>query len=106
MSLTPRPLPRAQLQQMRDTARRQARTMSGIGAALIGVALAALAMVAFIVLDYHFEQPLHRIIKLFAGATLGITVVTVPFVGLLAYPVVTPFLSWIPPVPLPGVNAL
>jgi hypothetical protein len=94
------------MHEVRAAARRQARMASGVTVAVVGSVLAALTMLVVVVLDYRFEQPIHRVIKLLAAAGLGISVLFVPWVGLLAFPVVAPFLPWIPPIPVPGVNAL
>lgn len=106
MSSSPRPLGDPRLHEVRESARRHARAMSGATVAVFGSVLVALTMIAVVVLDYRFEQPFHRVIKLLLAAALGISVLFVPWAGLLCFPVVAPFLPWIPPLPLPGVNAL
>src|SRR5262245_41747907 len=106
MTAGPRPLSADELREIREASRRQARTLSGIGLAMVGVALTAITMVGIIVLDYHFHQPFHRVAKLLGAAALGLGVMMLPNVGLLVFPVILPFLAWIPPVPIPGVNTL
>jgi O-antigen ligase len=106
MSRAPRPLTADELREVRDASRRQARELSGIGVALIGVASIAFLMLAIIVLDYKFHQPFHRVAKLLGAGALGLGVVLKPWLGLLVFPVILPFLSWIPPVPIPGMNTL
>lgn len=105
MTLEPRSFHDAQLRDLRDASRRQAQSASGVAVAIIGGAFALIAMAAVVVLDYQFNQPVHRVIKLVMAAGLGISVILKPYIGLLALPVITPFLPWIPPVPIPGVNA-
>lgn len=106
MSGSPRSYGGPQMRDVRDSARRQARAVSGVTIALLGSLFAAVTMVLVVVLDYQFHQPIHRVIKLLLAGGLGISVLFVPWAGLLAFPVVAPFLPWIPPVPVPGVNAL
>ncbi len=106
MTPAPRPLTAAELREVRDASRRQARAMSGIGLALIGVALTAFTMLVIIVLDYRFHQPFYRVAKVLAAGTLGLFVMLTPMVGLFAFPIILPYLSWIPPIPVPGMNTL
>jgi O-antigen ligase len=80
--------------------------MSGGGMALVGGLLVAIALTLVIVLDYQFNQPTHRVLKIVAGGLVGLGVLFKPFIGLFLYPIVVPFLPWIPPIPVPGMNAL
>jgi O-antigen ligase len=68
--------------------------------------LAVVVIGAFIVLDYNFDQDPHRIVKILLGAALIGAIVLQPWIGLMVLPVATPFLSWMPRVPIPGVNVL
>lgn len=106
MTLDPHSLNSAELQQLREAARRQARSVSGAGLAAIGGLLVAFVLAVVVVLDYRFEQPTHRLLKIVAGGMIGVFVLMKPFVGLFLYPMVTPYLPWIPPIPIPGMNAL
>lgn len=90
----------------RAAARRQAPVLAGALPALWGMALAAMLMAAVVMLDYTFDQDPHRILKVAAGvAALGFVMLNPKF-GLLLLPVVTPFLPWMPPTPIPGLNPL
>ena len=91
---------------LRDQARRQGRTLSSGMVVLLGAAVAVIAVVLFAVLDYGFGQDPHRLAKILAGATLLTTILARPDFGLLSLPVLTPFLGWMPKLPLPGVNPL
>jgi hypothetical protein len=79
---------------------------AGARTLLIGVGIAVAVMLAVALLDYRLNQPVHRVAKLLLAAALGAGVLLKPWVGLFCFPVVVPFLGWIPPVPIPGVNTL
>ena len=106
MTRGPRPLTADELREVRESSRKHARAMSGIGVALTGAAMVALTMIVVGVLDYKFHQPFHRVVKLLGAAALGLSVLLLPWIGLLAFPVVVAYLPWIPPIPVPGMNAL
>lgn len=90
----------------RAAARRQAPAVSGTLPALGGMAVVLFVMAAVILLDYTFDQDPHRILKVaIAVAAFGLILI-VPKIGLLVLPVATPFLPWMPPTPLPGLNVL
>jgi O-antigen ligase len=99
----PRPAP---VVEARSAAQRQARRLSAGLAAVLGTALALVLVVAFVVLDYRFGQEAHRLVKILVGGSLGTSVLLVPRFGLLLLPIATPFMSWMPHIPLPGVNVL
>jgi O-antigen ligase len=63
-------------------------------------------MTAFVALDYRFDQDPHRIVKVGLGVLALGAICAQPRFGLLLLPVVTPFLPWVPPLPIPGLNAL
>lgn len=92
--------------EVRATARRQAQGWSGLLVVLVAMGLAALAMVAFIALDYYFHQDPHRIAKVALGLCALGGILAYPRFGLLLVPLVTPFLPWVPPAPVPGLNVL
>lgn len=92
--------------EVRSAARRQAQGLSGALVAVLGMSLAALVMIAFIALDYVFHQDPHRIAKVGVGLCALGGILAFPRFGLLLVPVVTPFLSWVPPTPIPGLNVL
>ncbi len=92
--------------QARAVARRQARGLSGLMVVLPGMLVAVLLMVVFILLDYTFDQDPHRIFKVALGVLALGSIMAIPKLGLLILPVVTPFLPWVPPTPIPGLNPL
>lgn len=92
--------------EVRSAARRQAASLSGGLIALVGMGVAALLMAAFIALDYVFLQDPHRIVKVGIGLGALGGILAFPRFGLLLVPVVTPFLPWVPPTPIPGLNVL
>ena len=105
MSTAPRPV-ESLTREVRESARRQADRFSGGGGwALFASAAAMAVMLVVIVLDYYFNQEPTRLIKVFAGATAFGAILMAPKYGLLVLPVAMPFLTWIPPLPVPGMNA-
>jgi len=93
-------------QRARSAARRQAAALSGALPALGGMAVVLVVMAAIVLLDYTFDQDPHRIVKVALGVgALGFILLNPKF-GLLLLPVVTPFLPWMPPAPVPGLNPL
>lgn len=106
MTLAPPPAHRSAVEAARAAARAQARGVPGAMAGALAAALALAIVVLFVALDYRFDQDPHRLVKLLAGAALIAAVLFRPLVGLLALPVVTPFLPWLPKLPIPGVNPL
>jgi hypothetical protein len=92
--------------EIQSAARRQARRISAGLAAALGTAVALLLIVALVALDYRFGQEAHRLVKILVGVALGGLVLIIPRFGLFLLPVATPFLSWMPRIPVPGVNVL
>jgi O-antigen ligase len=92
--------------EVRAAARRQAERWSGAGAMFAGILVVGVLMGAFIVLDYTFDQDPHRILKVAIGLLAIGGIVSRPTFGLLLLPIVSPFLPWVPPTPIPGLNAL
>jgi len=74
--------------------------------AVVGGLMVTFALLMVVVLDYRFNQPTHRLLKIISGGMIGVGVLLKPFVGLFLFPIVSPFLPWIPPIPVPGMNAL
>jgi O-antigen ligase len=106
MSAGPGPRRPDAARQARSAAHRQAPALSGALPAIAGIAVAVLLVAAVIVLDYTFDQDPHRILKVGMGlGALGFIALN-PRIGLLVLPVVTPFLPWMPPTPVPGLNPL
>lgn len=92
--------------QVRAEAQRQTSSLAaGLGLAF-GVLVAAVGVAAIVVLDYGFGQAPHRVIKLLLGVAGMGWVLVQPRLGLFLIPVITPFLPWVPPLPIPGLNAL
>jgi O-antigen ligase len=106
MSTEPRMASAPQLREVRAAARRQASTLWGGTMLVVGTLIVAAVMVLVVVLDYHFNQPIHRVIKFLLGAAAGAGFVLVPWSGLFIIPIAVPFLPWVPPIPVPGMNAL
>jgi O-antigen ligase len=100
------PGPRNVSAEVRGAARRQAQQWSGAGPLIAGMAITAFLMVVFVTLDYKFDQDPHRIVKVGLGVLALGAIFAQPRFGLLLLPVVTPFLTWVPPLPIPGLNAL
>jgi O-antigen ligase len=92
--------------EVREAARRAAGSARGAGAVITGIALTVFLMLAFIVLDYTFDQDPHRIFKVALGLLALGWIMVNPKIGLLVLPVAAPFLPWVPPAPIPGLNAL
>lgn len=103
MSLETRTAPAGDL---REAARRQARGVPTALGALVGTLLAVCLVAVFVILDYRLNQAPHRLVKLVVGAGVIVTILMRPRIGLLVIPVVTPFLGWIPVLPVPGMNPL
>jgi O-antigen ligase len=73
---------------------------------LFAAAIALVLVGAFVVLDYRMQQDPHRLVKILIAVSAMGAIVIWPRVGLLVLPVVTPFLAWLPRIPVPGVNIL
>lgn len=104
--MSPGPSAPAPVAEARGIAQRQARQLSAGLAAVLGTALALVLVVATVVLDYRMGQEPHRLVKILLGVGLGAAIVFVPGFGLFALPIATPFLSWMPRIPLPGMSIL
>lgn len=105
MAHSPTPAPSHVPREIRAEAQRQAKSLSLKLVLLVGTVAALFSVAAIALLDYQFGQAPHRLIKLLIGVSLMAWIVIRPRIGLFVIPVVTPFLPWIPPVPVPGVNA-
>lgn len=106
MTLEPRPSSSSPLRDVRDQAREQARTLSAGLIAALGAGAGLLLVGLFVVLDYKFDQDPHRLFKLLLGAVAFAGILMRPKLGLFLLPIVTPFLPWVPPAPVPGLNPL
>jgi O-antigen ligase len=106
MSTQPRPVAPVIGSEIRASARRGARSLSGGLLALFAGAMALLVVVGFVLLDYKFDQDAHRLVKIMAGMAAGLFVVLQPYLGLWLLPVAVPFLDWLPELPVPGLNTL
>ena len=106
MNNPPAPMRRDAGVEVRLGARRLAERWSGAGPAIVGIVVVAFLMSAFILLDYTFNQDPHRVLKVALGLLAIGGIMSRPRFGLLLLPVITPFLTWVPPTPIPGLNAL
>ncbi len=106
MSFEPHAGPGAQVHEAREAARRQAATLSGPLLALLGSVVAVFVVGVFVLLDYTFDQDPHRLVKILIGASAIGAILAMPRFGLLLLPIVTPFLAWLPVLPVPGMNPL
>lgn len=68
--------------------------------------LACVMVFAFVVLDYKFDQEPHRLVKILLGVTMFGAIVVWPRFGLTLLPIATPFLIWLPKIPVPTLNPL
>jgi hypothetical protein len=96
----------APVAEARGVARRQAQRLSAGLALTLGTSVALVLVVAFVALDYRFSMETHRLVKLLLGGGLAVSIVLVPRLGFFLLPVATPFLSWVPRIPVPGVSIL
>ncbi len=96
----------APVAEARGAARRHARRLSAGLAVAFGTALALVLVVGFVALDYRFGQEPHRLVKIALGGAVGVWILLIPRLGLFLLPVATPFLSWMPRIPVPGLNIL
>lgn len=106
MSIPPGSTTQVPFEEMRLTAKRQARTLSTGLVAVVAMTLGVLVVGLFVLLDYRFAQDPHRLIKILLGFTFIATVFVRPRIGLFFLPVLMPFLAWLPRIPVPGVNTL
>ena len=96
----------APVAEARGAARRQARRLSAGLAVAFGTTLALALVVAFVTLDYRFGQEPHRLVKILLGGGVGASILLIPRFGLFLLPVASPFLSWMPRIPVPGMSIL
>ena len=92
--------------EVRVGARRQAEAISRHMVVFAAIAVVFIVMCSLIALDYLFVQETHRVIKVLLGVVALGAILAMPRVGLVLLPVVTPFLPWVPPAPIPGLNPL
>lgn len=104
MTAGPRQVPVPVAEELRASARRQARTLSGGAVALLAIGFAAILVIGFMVLDYRFNQYPHRLVKILIGATAGATILILPHLGLMVIPIANPFIPVLPLIPIPGLN--
>lgn len=72
----------------------------------IAALIALLGMGLMVMLDYNLRQDPHRLIKVVLGLLMVGAIALRPRVGLFALPVLTPFMSWLPRIPAPGLNMM
>jgi hypothetical protein len=90
----------------RGAARRQARQISAGLAIALGTLLALVSVAGLVALDYRFNLAAHRLVKLLLGGGLAVSIAFIPRFGFFLLPVATPFMSWMPRIPVPGVSIL
>ncbi len=90
--------------ELRASARRSAERSQSLLPLVIAVVAAVVLTALFIVLDYQFDQADHRLFKLMGGMLAFAGILSQPHFGLLLLPVAVPFLPWVPPAPIPGLN--
>ena len=93
-------------EQIRAGARRQAQNVSRATPVFLAIGMVVFIMAVLIIVDYKFVMETHRVVKILLGFVALGAIVAMPRVGLLLLPVITPFLAWVPPTPLPGLNPL
>jgi O-antigen ligase len=106
VTLDPRTLGGGAVREAREAARRQARALSGGLVALLATGFGVLFVVVLALLDYVFDQDPHRLVKILLGVAVIGAILSRPRFGLMLLPVATPFLSWLPVIPAPGLNTL
>ncbi len=104
MSPTTGPRGRDVGEEMRRAAQRGAERHQSLPGLLVAMGAAAILMIGFIVLDYHLDQADHRLFKILGGLLAFAGILSQPHFGLLLLPIASPFLPWIPPAPVPGLN--
>jgi O-antigen ligase len=92
--------------EVRVAARRQAEAISRHMVTFAALAVVVIIMCALIALDYLFVQETHRVVKVLLGVIALGAILAMPRFGLVLLPIVTPFLPWVPPTPIPGLNPL
>lgn len=97
---------RAPVAEARGAAQRQARHLSAGLTVALSTTLALVLVVGFVALDYRFSLAAHRLVKLLLGGGIAVSIVLIPRFGFYLLPVATPFLSWMPRIPVPGVSIL
>jgi len=106
VSYEPREHPQTPFNEMRSAASEGARRLP-VGLVVIGGSLIALiAILAFVVLDYKFDQAPHRLLKILLGVSVIVGIVMRPRFGLWVFALATPFLAWMPQLGIPAVNPL
>jgi O-antigen ligase len=105
VSLEPRIPAEGDLEEIREAARAQSSHVSSALVALVGAGFALFTVAVFVILDYRFDQDPHRLVKLLLAGTAFSVITMNPLFGMWLLPVVSPLLPWIPPLPLPGLNA-
>jgi O-antigen ligase len=106
VSLEARGVPGLPVHDVREAAKRQARTISAGLVAIAGAGLAILLVIGFVLLDYQFNQASHRLFKILAGGMGATAILLWPRFGFWLIPIAVPFLSLLPKSPVPGVNTL
>lgn len=106
MTVGPPLIDDAAIREARASARRGARALPSalLGTFAVGAGVALVML--FTLLDYTFDQDPHRLVKILLGVAVVAGILARPRFGLLLLPVATPFLSWLPVIPVKAVNPL
>jgi hypothetical protein len=96
----------APVAEARGAARGQAQWLSAGLAVTLGTLLALALVVGFVALDYRFSLEPHRLVKLALGGGLAVSIMLIPRFGFFLLPVATPFMGWVPRIPVPGMSIL
>jgi hypothetical protein len=102
-STRPDPSP---IRDMRETARLQTRRLSAGLVYVFTVGLAVFLVLVLTVLDYRFQQDAHRLWKVLFGVAFIVAIFMLPRFGIAVFPIATPYLGWLPKVPIPALNPL
>jgi hypothetical protein len=106
MTIEPRPSTPVLPSELRSRVRDQASKVSSHLVVVAAGLAAVFGVLIFVLLDYRLDQDAHRLIKIVAALPVALGVVLQPTLGLLVFPVMAPFLVWLPQLPLPGINTL
>jgi O-antigen ligase len=106
MSLEPTRPNAPAIEGMREAARAQTRRLSAGLVYLFAIGLAVFLVLVLTVLDYRFQQDAHRLWKILFGVAFITAIFMLPRFGIGVFPIATPYLAWLPKVPVPALNPL
>ena len=94
------------MRDMREAARAQTRRLTAGLVYVFAVGLAVFLVLVLTVLDYRFHQDAHRLWKVLLGVAFIVAIFMLPRFGIAVFPIATPYLAWLPKVPIPALNPL